>query len=93
MNPGPAQELPQPAPSHHVPPAVGTPAPEFARPEQGLVLVDSLEAGRAFCKRWQQQLTWAFALDYTAADTRASKQLEMPRVGAGPAGNTLTSRN
>ena len=68
------------APAAQIPASSAKLLPE-ALPEEGLVLVDTLDTCKEFCKLWQQKSSWAFALDYTAADTRASKQLEMPRVG------------
>lgn len=73
--PAPVAQLPT-SPAKLLPEAL----PE-ALPGEGLVLVDTLETCKEFCELWQQKASWAFALDYTAADTRASKQLEMPRVG------------
>ena len=62
-----------------------------ALPREGLVLVDSVNACMELCELWQQKSSWAFALDYTAGDIRASKQLEMPRVGPASASGQFLS--
>ena len=90
-----AQAQPPPHPLPQLQPVlVAAPAspPKATKvlPKQGVVLVDTLAGGTELCERWRQEAFWAFALDYTAADTRASKQLEMPRVGmAGASGEGL----
>ncbi len=63
-------------------PVISPTEPQQHLPELGVILIDNMEACRAFCERWRRQTCWAFALDYTAADTRASKQIAMPRVGS-----------
>ncbi|KAK9835520.1 hypothetical protein WJX74_002208 [Apatococcus lobatus] len=79
------QSAAPPAPAAHQPPSPARLLPE-ALPTEGLVLVDTLNTCKEFCKLWHEMSSWGFSLDYTAADTRASKQLEMPRVG--PASTT-----